>query len=211
MKKMSSRFYLPIFIICLSIGLIVFYDCNGKNNKLLVNIDSGSIKDSIYSNDFLGWSIKIPSRFDTIPATTREEIIKKISKDNYDSNGTIKLLGIKKIDNKSTSLVSTLDIKSYYPDYTKPNDWYKVTEDLLNKQLKSNGFTFDFKKSQTDINRITFYSADITFFKESKKCYHQYMIFRFLKDYVLTITIGSDNDKDFKLLFDNLKNSKFKK
>ncbi|MHC1705048.1 MAG: hypothetical protein AB9846_14150 [Tenuifilaceae bacterium] len=203
-----------ILLLLISVLIVIsaFYDLVNKHRNILPAeiADSGFISDSVYVNNYLGWEFEIPRDYETISNELRDKISNEVSNGKFDAKGTIKLLGIKKKTNKSSALTSTLDIRGYFPEIENPEEWYVITKDLLEKQLKNSGTTIELTKNKIQIDSITFEIADISYKKGNDLVYHQKMIFKFLNEYILTISIGADNVSDFEILFDNLKKTKFK-
>ena len=205
-------FYIPLSIVTMTLATISAIDIV-KNNKISIPAelaDSGNIIDSLYTNDYLGWQFVIPAGYEILSGKIRDERIKESYKENYDSNSSIKLLGLKGWENKSSTLISSLDIRSYFPNIKNTDDWYKLAKELLDKQLKNSGTTIDETKTKIIIDEVDFESADFTYTQNNKLIYRQKMIFKLYKDYILTITIGSDNQDDLFELYEHLKRSEFK-
>ena len=204
-------FYIPLSIVSVTLATLSTIDLVKKNKKTIPTeiADLGQITDSLYTNSYLGWQFVIPEGYEILSNKLRDEGIKKILNGNYDSNSSIKLLGLKSRENKSNFLTSSLDIRSYFPDIKKTNDWYNIIKELLTKQLKNSGTTINVTKAKLIIDEVNFEIVDFTYKQNNKFVYHQKMIFKFYEDYILTITISSDNQDDLIELFEHLKKSKF--
>ena len=212
MKLLTNPwFYIPLSIVTLTLATMSAIELVKKNKKSIPTelADSGQIIDSLYTNDYLGWQFIIPKGYGILSSKLREDRIKKAYGGNYDSNSSIKLLGLKSRENESSSLTSSLDIRSYFPEIEKPDDWFNMAKELLDKQLKNSGTAINGTKAKLIIDETNFEIADFTFTQNNNLIYHQKMIFKFYEDYILTITISSDNQDDLTELFKHLKKSKF--
>ncbi len=206
-------FYIPLSIFTITLAIFSAIELVDKNKKSAPKIqaDIGQIYDNKYFNDFLGWEFTIPEGYNTIPDQVRDARIKKGSGQNFDPNSSIKLLGIRNTENESITLTSNLDVRSYFPDITNSEDYFDLTKGLLSNQFQNTTTTFNLTQDKTQIEGIEFDLADIEYKKNNESFYWQKMYFRFYKEYILTITLSSDNIPDLNVLSKSLEDSKFKK
>jgi len=194
MKLLTNPwFYIPLSIVTVTLATMSAIELVKKNKKSIPTelADSGQIIDSLYTNDFLGWQFVIPKGYGILSSKLREDRIKKASRGNYDPNSSIKLLGLKSRENESSSLTNSLDVRSYFPEIEKPNDWFNMAKELLDKQLKNSGTAINGTKAKLLIDETNFEIADFTFTQNNNLIYHQKMIFKSYEDYILTRTSSS--------------------
>ena len=163
-------FYIPLSIVTMTLATLSAIDIVKNNKKIKPTelADTGKIIDSLYTNDYLGWQFVIPAGFEILSGNLRDERIKETYKENYDSNSSIKLLGLKGLENKSSTLTSSLDIRSYFPDIKKTDDWYNLAKELLDKQLKNSGTTIDGKRAKITIDEVNLEFAHFIYTQNNK-------------------------------------------
>lgn len=209
--------FIPLLIVTISMSVFAFVDIVNRHKAPILPdeiADRGHFEGNLYTNNYLGWQFVIPNQFDTISDQTRHRNVSKVAKDNnmiFDTNGTIRLLGIKKKNNKSSTLTSSLDIRSFFPDLKNIDDWFRGTKKLIDKKIENSGAVVNMTRNKIKIDQATFDVADFSYSKNNAVIYHQKMFVMFSKEYALTITIGAENSTDFATLINGLKKSKFKK
>lgn len=204
-------FYIPLSILTITLAVFSTIDLVKKNKKSVPKIqaDFGRIIENKYINNYLGWEFTIPEGYDTIPNHTRDSRIKKGAGKNFDAKSAVKLLGIKNKENESSKLTSSLDIRSYFPEIKNAADYFDLTKELLEKQFQKSESTFNMTKHKTQIDGVDFNLVELEYKKNNKLFYLQRMYFKLYEDYILTISLSSDNITDFDILVKNLTESKF--
>ena len=204
-------FYIPLSILTITLTVFSTIDLIKKNKKSvpIIQADPGQIIDNKYVNNYLGWEFTIPEGYDTIPAQLRDARIKKGSGQNSDSNSSIKLLGIRNTQIESITLTSNLDVRRYFPDIKNPEDYYDLTKELLRNQFRNTTTTFTLTQGKTKIEGIEFNLAEMEYKKNGNSFYWQRVYFKLYKEYILTITLSSDNFAYSSVLSNRLKESKF--
>jgi hypothetical protein len=204
-------FLIPFCIITLALATNSFLDLVKKHKKssLVTTIDKGQITDHIYHNKFLGWEFVIPEGYESISDDLRDEKLKNESNGKFDSNSSVKLIGLKKKEHQTSTITSSIDIRSFFPNIKNSDDFYNLAKDLIDQKVKDTETLIKANKTNIIIDKLNFEMADFIYFKHNNITYYQKMIYYFSDEYLLTITIGSDNQNDLNELFENLKKSTF--
>lgn len=202
-----------ISISCILVFPIFNFRLNGENDwkgNSPFMPDKGKIKDSIYKNVYLGWKFVIPPNYDTIPLDAEIQKKKVISK-NVDSkadlDSDVRLLAIKSKAGKST-LICNLQLPNYATNITNVDDFYSQYNKIFEAEFKQTDFKQSVKKSTIVLDNQEFQLLVISLNKGNVQFAKQWIMLKFLKKYIFSITISADNENDSNFLINQLKKSK---
>lgn len=104
-------------------------------NKIVlpnVQVDNGTIQDSVYHNNYLNWTFKIPEGFNLIPISKLEDSQKKGTKYfNTKTDASDKSIRLLNISNGSIDLISNISPRVLYKNLTNEDIYLKVIENKL--------------------------------------------------------------------------------
>lgn len=107
------------------------------SNKVVlpdVKVDSGTLTDSVYHNNYLNWTFIVPTGYRSIPSSEVDAEIEKgnkaIGNDTKKSPNTVRLLNI---TDGSIELLSELNPRVLYPKLTDEEKYLATADNLMNK------------------------------------------------------------------------------
>lgn len=174
-----------------------------------VKIDNGTVIDSIYHNDYLGWTFIIPSDFNITPISEIESSEKKGNEIlGNKPNKNEKPIRLLNISNRFIDFRSGLNPRALFPNLTSEERYLEDVENRL-KSVDNNKFRIE-KKNQgiVFIDSLEFKFLELLLIGEKKNIGMVFMS-RFNKDYILDLSFSYQDSLQAVRFLDRLKKSDF--
>jgi len=212
-KKPTSFFGKNPWLIIPLIAFMIILNYNSfkdffSNKVVLPNIqvDNGTISDSIYHNDYLDWTFVIPLDYKEIPISEIEMYEKKGNKLlNKESDKNEKPIRLLNISNGLIDFKSSLNPRVLYPNIIDEEKYLEIIDKQF-QDLKIESVTFE-KQNQGVLLIDSLEFNYVEYFVIGEKRVGMMFLTRFNKDFIFDITMSyTDTQKAIELLT-NLKTS----
>lgn len=207
----NSWIVIPVIIV------MVFLNYNSikelMQNKVVlpnVQIDSGVLNDTVYHNDFLGWTVYLPKGFNPIPFSTMEKYEKqgntlfknKGTKDNEE-------IGLLNVYSDYIYFTSSITFQALFPELKNEKDYAEsIDRMMLNAKIDSVEIT------KTNESTLLIDSAEFRlseYIMTGKANRGIISMYHFFDEYILILSFSyTSNEKAIEFL-NRLKKSKFEK
>ena len=213
-KRPNNFFGKNPWLIIPLIALMIFLNYNSLkdffDNKVGlpdIVVDNGVIQDSIYHNDYLDWTYKIPSGYSVIPISELKQAEKKGNKyldtKSKKSDKPIRLLNI---SNGLIDFMSNLNPRVLFPNLTSEEKYFEIIDDKL-KNAKIESVTIKKQNQgvlQIDSLEFKFVEYSITGPNGRVGLMH---ISRFNQDFIFDISLTYRDTQEAIKFLNNLKTS----
>ncbi|NOU62296.1 hypothetical protein [Marinifilum caeruleilacunae] len=199
---------IPLIIVLILLNYNSFKDF--LSNKVIlpeIQVDQGTLTDSIYHNDYLDWTFVIPQDYEIISSAEIESANEKgnklIDNDTKNNEEPIRLLNI---SNGLIDFMSNLNPRVLFPNLTSEERYFEIIGDKL-QNASNDKIRFE-KQNQgvMQIDSLEFKYVEYFMIGENGKAGIMY-ISRFNKDYIFDLSITyRDTQKAIEFL-DRLKKS----
>ncbi len=188
-SKKHRFIYVLITLLLLIWNFYFLWDFFHDKNKFPdVEVDRGTIQDSVYHNKYLDWTFIIPKNYRVIPDSVLDRNYKQGSKylgsDQKRNNKEVRLLNI---TNGTTDLRSTLSPRALYPQLKTEKDYLiMISESFQN--INADNVTIEIiEQGEVPIDSLEFNYLEFVF--KGKRQLGSIIFTRFNKDYILDISI----------------------
>lgn len=175
-----------------------------------VQIDSGVLNDTIYHNDFLGWTVYLPKGYNQIPVSTMEKYEEKGNSllDNESSidKEEIRLLCVQ---NESVYFTSSITFQALFPALKNEIEY---CEEVERKLLLAENDSLKIKKTNESkilLDSLEFYISEFVF--SGDRNVGLIFLTHFYDEYIITMNFSYTDTNAAIELLDKLKKSKFEK
>ena len=198
---------IPFIVIIIFLNFDAIKDLTSNNVKLPnIKIDNGTIVDSTYYNEFLGWTLTFPADYNKI-SLSEIEASEQRGKEmlNRQKNEKQDLIRLLNISNDFINLKSNLIYRAYYPDIKNSNGYLNLVDSEL---LSTNFDSITIEKTE---------SGDF-YISESEFKFNAYllkgernvgMIFfnKFLDDFIFEISITYTDSEELEKILIRIRDS----
>jgi len=204
------------WIIVLFLVFMVFINYNSFkdlfNNKIVlpdIKIDNGILEDSIYTNQFLGWTLYLPNDYKPTPLEVLEKYSKKgneiLKTEPSSKEEEIRLLNV---NNDFVNFRSSIIFRAFYPEISNEKDWASLFEKSLNK-MANESITVE-KRIENDfiIDSLNFHI--IEFLVYGKNQIGIINISYVTNEFIIDFSMNYTDSEEAKKLLMRIKNSEFK-
>lgn len=180
-------------------------------------VDEGKIKNSVYTSNEVGWSIKVPSKWNVISRKQNEDYQRKGLKAMEETlDEKISVVGLKNLigfqKNKFNLFQSTSEPfeVSYEGEWEENNRWVKK---VLYTTLIERGIKVDSSSTKViNIDGLDFLSYSFTVYSPKREVILKQIIYNSLiNGFDFGANINYNNESDKQEMLDAWLNSKFKK
>ena len=204
-----------LFIPLLGVMILLNYNSLKEfiSNKVVlpaIEVDNGTIQDSVYHNKYLKWTFKIPDGYKLIPKTEIEVSQKK--GDEYLNNKTNKpdkSILLLNISNGLIDLNSNLNPRALFPNLTNEDKYLEIID---NKLQNANIETVKIEKQNQGIiliDSLEFKFAEYLMIGPNGHIGLMY-ISRFNKDFIFDIALTYSDTEEALKMINRLKTSELK-
>ncbi len=184
------------------------------SNKVVlpdITVDSGTIKDSIYHNNYLNWTFIIPKGYEEIPISEieySEKIANKYFNNETENNpGTpVRLLNI---SNGLVEMRSNLNPRALYPNLTDEDKYLKIIDSKFQNANVKNIKIEKQSQGELFIDNLKFKYSEYLITGPNGKA-GLMLITRFNKDFIFEISLSYADTKEGMKLLNRIKNSQLK-
>lgn len=199
---------IPLILVMILLNYNSFKEFFGNRVVLpSVQVDNGTITDSIYHNDYLGWTFVIPSDYKIITNSEIESAEKKGNKllENKSKN-TSEPIRLLNISNGSLDFMSNLNPRVLFPNLTNEEKYFEIIGEKL-QNASNDKIRFE-KQNQgmIMIDSIEFKYIEYFMIGQNGKAGIMY-ISRFNKDYMLDLSITYRDTQQAIIFINRLKQS----
>ena len=179
------------------------------SNKVVlpdIQVDKGTITDSIYHNNYLDWTFIIPQGYHKIPLKELKKDEKRGSeildtKQNND-NATIRLLNI---SNGVVDLESNIYPRLFFPNLINEKQYLELIEEKF-KNINVKSVTFE--KQEQGVVQIDSLSFNyLEYFLTGQRRIGIVYLTRFNKDFIFDISISYEDTKQGNEILNRLRKS----
>ena len=201
------------WIIALLVAIMIFLNYSSikdlLSNKVVlpdIQVDKGTITDSIYHNNYLDWTFIIPPGYHEIPLKELKKDEKRGSeildtKQNND-NATIRLLNI---SNGVVDLESNIYPRLFFPNLINEKQYLELIEEKF-KNINVKSVTFE--KQEQGVVQIDSLSFNyLEYFLTGQRRIGIVYLTRFNKDFIFDISISYEDTKQGNEILNRLRKS----
>jgi len=213
--KPKNFFVSNPWIIIPALALLVFINYNSikdliRNKAVFptVQADCGTIKDSIYKNEYLGWTIRIPSGYSVIPISVIEANEKRGNEIYGTTPADEKPIRLLNISNGQNNLQSALNVRALFPDFTSEDEYLEAVDKNI-QDTRIDSITIEKTDQGTMIiDKIEFKYIEYLMNGPANQIQLLFLS-KFDKYYMLDISLSILDPVEGKKLRDHLKRSTF--
>jgi len=204
-----KNLWLSIPLIVLNVFLIYNSVIHfSKNNVELpdVEVDNGTIKNSVFHNKYLNWTFKIPSEYSVTPISEIDRVSKignGLLQNENNINTPIRLLNI---STETVDMMSNLNPRVLYPHLTTEDKYFEEIDNRFGN-LANHSITVDkINQGALLIDRLQFKYVEYVLTNQKGQVGMMFLS-RFNKDYMFDISLTYKNTQDALYLINKLKDS----
>ena len=190
---------------------IFIFSCNANENSAPTQ---GKLQNGVYTNDFLGWKVKITEGWEITPNEQRKrwDSIGKEMVENNAPNEPLYLLSFHMKNDDFIGLMSSLNPLELYPNLDNERKLLEISERKTREGMqKEFGVEPSFTYGEYEIDNMRFITQDIVYkLPPDYEPFYQKVFVNFINNYIFTMAASWRKEKDKKQLFEIINSSEFK-